>query len=152
MSSSADLPVASSAPQTGTDAPRRLRVLLYSDDRSTRDAVRVAVGNRPARHVEISSWLECATPAAAESAMKEGGFDLLILDGEAAPFGGLGMCRQFKHEFFDCPPVIVLTGRPQDDWLAAWSYADGVVPHPLDPMQMASTVAEIGTREAVQPS
>lgn len=133
-------------------APRRLRVLLYSDDRSTRDDVRVAVGKRPSRSVEIESWFECATPAAAEEAMRTSTFDLLILDGESAPYGGLGMCRQFKHEFFECPPIIVLTGRPQDDWLAAWSYADGAVPHPLDPVLMAQAVADVATREAVKPA
>ncbi|QQS00841.1 MAG: response regulator transcription factor [Austwickia sp.] len=133
-------------------ATRRLRILLYSDDRSTRDAVRVAVGRRPARDVEVESWLECATPAAAEEAMRTSSFDLLILDGESAPYGGLGMCRQFKHEFYECPPIIVLTGRPQDDWLAAWSYADGAVPHPLDPVTMARAVAEIAAREAVKPA
>ncbi len=133
-------------------ATRRLRILLYSDDRSTRDAVRVAVGKRPARDVEVESWFECATPAAAEEALRTSSFDLLILDGESAPYGGLGMCRQFKHEFFECPPIVVLTGRPQDDWLAAWSYADGAVPHPLDPVAMAMTIAEVASREAVKPA
>ncbi|MCA0435224.1 MAG: hypothetical protein M9891_15550 [Austwickia sp.] len=133
-------------------AARTLRILLYSDDRSTRDAVRVAVGRRPARDVVVESWFECATAAAAEGAMRTSAFDLLILDGESAPYGGLGMCRQFKHEFFECPPIIVLTGRPQDDWLAAWSYADGAVPHPLDPMLMAQAVAEVAAREAVKPA
>ncbi len=144
----AELTPASSA----RGAQHSLRVLLYSDDRSTRDAVRVSVGTRPSRDVEIVSWFECATPAAAETAMKTSTFDLLILDGESAPYGGLGMCRQFKHEFFECPPVIVLTGRAQDDWLAAWSYADGAVPHPLDPIAMAKAVADVAGRDAVKPT
>ncbi|WP_116113301.1 response regulator transcription factor [Austwickia chelonae] len=151
MSTSPESAVDAAATE-GAAAPRRLRVLLYSDDRSTRDAVRVAVGKRPSREVEIESWFECATPVAAEEAVRSNTFDLLILDGESAPFGGLGMCRQFKHEIFECPPVVVLTGRPQDDWLAAWSYADGVVPHPLDPVQMAKVVAETSAREAVTPA
>lgn len=150
MSASQDVPGELTPVPGGVE--RRLRVLLYSDDRSTRDAVRIAVGKRPSRAVEIESWFECATPAAAEAAMRTSAFDLLILDGESAPYGGLGMCRQFKHEFFECPPIIVLTGRPQDDWLAAWSYADGAVPHPLDPILMAQAVAEVATREAVKPA
>ncbi len=135
----------------GSVGPMQIRVLLYSDDRSTRDEVRLAVGRRPSRDVEVSAWMECATPAAAEAAAKTKEYDLLILDGEAAPLGGLGMCRQFKHEIFDCPPIIVLTGRPQDDWLAAWSFADGAVPHPVDPMAMAKAVAEVAGQAAVQP-
>ena len=76
--------------------------------------------------------------------MDSGECNLLILDGDASPFGGLGLCRQLKNEIFDCPPVLVLTGRPQDGWLAAWSQADLVVPHPLDPIAVADAVAELG--------
>lgn len=150
MSASHDTP-SELATSTASGA-RRLRILLYSDDRSTRDAVRVAVGRRPARDVEVESWLECATPAATQEAMRTGSFDLVILDGESAPYGGLGMCRQFKHEFFECPPILVLTGRPQDDWLAAWSYADGAVPHPLDPVLMAQAVTNLAAAEPVKPA
>lgn len=126
----------------------RLSVLLYSDDIATRDAVRVAVGRRPARDVEVTNWLECATAAAVIEAVETGEFDLMILDGEAAPTGGLGLCRQLKNEIFSCPPVLVLTGRPQDGWLAAWSQADLAVPHPLDPIAVAEAVAELGRRVA----
>lgn len=120
---------------------RPVTVLLYSDDVTTRDAVRLAVGRRPAPDVEVSRWHECATPEAAVSAVDGGGFDVLILDGEATPLGGMGLCRQLKNEVFDCPPAIVLTGRPQDGWLAAWSQADLVVPHPLDPVALCGAVA-----------
>jgi len=40
----------------------------------------------------------------------------------------------------------VLTGRPQDGWLAAWSQADLAVPHPLDPIALTRAVAELGRR------
>ena len=54
---------------------------------------------------------------------------------------GLGLARQLKNEIFNCPPIIVLTGRPQDAWLAAWSMADLAVPHPLDPIDLTSAVS-----------
>ena len=39
---------------------------------------------------------------------------------------------------------------PQDGWLAAWSLADAVVPHPLDPIAVAEAVAGLArTRVAV---
>ena len=91
----------------------------------------------------VASWLECATPEAVVEALDAGGHDVLVLDGEAAPLGGLGLCRQLKNEIFNCPPVLVLTGRPQDGWLAAWSLADEVVPHPLDPIAVAEAVAAL---------
>ncbi|MDQ6716449.1 MAG: hypothetical protein M3Z83_10105 [Actinomycetota bacterium] len=128
--------------------PARITVLLYSDDVATRDAVRLAVGRRPARDVEVTAWREVATPAAAVSATEAGGVDVIVLDGEAAKMGGLGLCKQLKNEIFDCPPVIVLTGRPQDAWLAAWSQAELAVPHPIDPVAMSRAVAELGRRVA----
>jgi DNA-binding response OmpR family regulator len=146
MTDSHRQPTASHSGTASTSAPYQLAVLLYSDDIATRDAVRVAVGRRPSRDVEVSTWLECATAAAVIEAVETGDFDLLVLDGEAAPVGGLGLCRQLKNEIFSCPPVLVLTGRPQDGWLAAWSQADLAVPHPLDPIAVAGSVAELGRR------
>ena len=55
-----------------------------------------------------------------------------MLDGEAVP-GGMGLCRQLKDEIVRCPPILVLTGRADDAWLATWSRADGVVPAPGRP-------------------
>lgn len=120
--------------------------MLYSDDITTRDAVRAAIGRRPARDVEVVTWKECATPLAVVSEVERGGYDLLILDGEAVPMGGMGLTKQLKNEIFDCPPVLVLTGRPQDGWLAAWSQAEAVVPHPLDPIALANAVADLARR------
>ena len=131
-----------SATQSGGDA-RTLTVLVYSDDVTTRASVRMAVGRRPASDVPFVQWLECATSAAVITALDAGGIDLVILDGEASPVGGLGLCRQLKSEIFRCPPVMVLLGRPQDSWLAAWSLADNAVLHPLDPAAVAQAVAEM---------
>jgi DNA-binding response OmpR family regulator len=146
MTDSHATPEASLTDQASSGIAHQLSVLLYSDDIATRDAVRLAVGGRPARDVEVSTWFECATAAAAIEAVETGQYNLLILDGEAAPAGGLGLCRQLKNEIFSCPPVLVLTGRPQDGWLAAWSQADLAVPHPLDPIAVAGAVAELGRR------
>lgn len=133
----------SAAPAASTSV-RQISVLLYSDDVTVRDAVRLAVGRRPAKDIEVTSWLECATHAAVVEAVDTRRFDVLILDGEAAPMGGMGLCRQLKNEIFECPPTLVLTGRVQDGWLAAWSQADAVVPHPLDPVALAKAVAHLG--------
>jgi len=35
----------------------------------------------------------------------------------------------------------VITGRAQDAWLATWSRAEAAVPHPIEPMHLAETVA-----------
>ena len=55
----------------------------------------------------------------------------------------MGIAKQLKDEIYQCPPVLVLTGRPQDAWLATWSRAEAAVPHPLDPIQLAETVVAL---------
>lgn len=143
MTASNDSTSTALTPSSGGGARHQVRVLLYSDDITTRDAVRAAVGRRPAKDVEVIGWLECATADAVVSAVDAGGYDLLVLDGEAAKVGGLGLARQLKNEIFRCPPIIVLTGRPQDSWLAAWSQADLAVPHPLDPIALSNAVSTL---------
>jgi DNA-binding response OmpR family regulator len=137
---SAVLPTTQTPAATDT---RTLTVLVYSDDAATRTQVRLAVGRRPAKDLPRVQWMECATAPAVVAAVDAGGIDVLVLDGEAAPAGGLGLCRQLKNEIYRCPPVLVLTGRVQDNWLAAWSLADNALPHPLDPAAVAAAVAAL---------
>jgi DNA-binding response OmpR family regulator len=125
---------------------KTLRVLVYSDDSQVREKVRLAVGRRPAADLPAVEWIECATEPAVIAAADAGRADVLVLDGEAVPYGGLGVCRQLKNEIYRCPPVLVLTGRREDAWLASWSQADLAVPHPLDPAAVAQAVAELARR------
>jgi DNA-binding response OmpR family regulator len=134
----------------GTDAPGTLTVLLYSSNRRTREDVRLALGRRVARDLPPVRVEEVATQPAVLTAMDRGGVDLAILDGEAVP-GGMGLCRQLKDEIRRCPPVLVLTGRPDDAWLATWSRADGVVGHPVDPVRLPAVVAQL-LRDATSPA
>ena len=48
-----------------------------------------------------------------------------------------------KDEIYQAPPALVISGRPQDAWLATWSRAEAAVPHPIDPMQLADTVIRL---------
>jgi DNA-binding response OmpR family regulator len=125
-----------------------MTVLVYSDDVDTRARVKLAIGRRPAADLPLVAWLECATAPAVLSALDAGGVDVAILDGEATPVGGMGIARQAKDEIFRCPPIVVLTGRVADNWLANWSRAEAAVPHPLDPIVLARTVADLMRRRA----
>ena len=118
-------------------------MLVYSDDVDTRQQVLMALGRRPAPDLGPFVFVEVATAAALLNQVDAGGFDLLILDGEATPAGGLGMSRQLKNEIFQCPPILVLTGRVQDNWLATWSLADAAVAHPVDPMVLSDVVLRL---------
>jgi DNA-binding response OmpR family regulator len=120
-----------------------MRVLVYSDDSTTRAAVLLALGKRPHPDLPAFEYLECATEPAVIAAMTAGGIDLAILDGEAVPAGGMGICRQLKDEIYRCPPILVLIGRTDDAWLATWSRADAVQSHPLDPIALAQSVTRL---------
>jgi DNA-binding response OmpR family regulator len=117
-------------------------VVVYSNSADVRAQTRTAVGRRPAPDSPRIDWIECGTNAEILAQLDEGGVDLAILDGEAQPTGGMGLARQFKYEFDDCPPLVVLVAREQDGWLASWSLADAVISRPLDPVDAAAVVAE----------
>jgi DNA-binding response OmpR family regulator len=139
----------SAAPHAEPRSEREtMTVLVYSDDVDTRQRVRLAIGRRPAPGLPRVEWLECATAAAVISALDKGGVDVAILDGEATPTGGMGIARQAKDEIWQCPPIVVLTGREADSWLANWSRAEAAVPHPIDPFVLARTVADLMRRRA----
>lgn len=127
---------------TAAAAPA-MTVLVYSDDVTTRERVQLAVGHRPALDLPALDYVECATQRAVIKTMDAGGIDLLILDGEAVPTGGMGICRQLKDEIFQCPPVLILTGRRDDAWLASWSRADAAVPHPINGVDLAPAVVTL---------
>ncbi|MFD7325556.1 hypothetical protein ACFV9D_31475 [Streptomyces sp. NPDC059875] len=118
-------------------------VLVYSDDANTREQVRLAAGRRPAADVPPVEFIECATLPAVLKRLEEGGIDVCVLDGEAVPAGGMGVCRQIKDEVFHCPPVLLLIGRPQDAWLATWSRADAAVTLPVEPVEFAASLAAL---------
>lgn len=121
-------------------APEMMTILLYASDRATRENVRLSLGRKVAQDLPEVRVVEVATQPAVLTAMDAGGMDLAILDGEAVP-GGMGLCRQLKDEIFRCPPILVLTGRVDDAWLATWSRADGVLPHPIDQLRLPAAVA-----------
>ena len=133
----------------GSEQASGPRILLYSDDVDARAQVRLAVGRRLRHDAPEIEWVEVATAPAVIATTEAGGLDLLILDGEADKVGGMGLARQLKDEIYQCPPVLVLTGRPQDAWLASWSNAEAVVSRPLDPVELHAAVAALVEARAV---
>ena len=99
-----------------------LKVLVYSDDHAVREQVKVA----------LTGMIAPDLP-----------HDVLIADGESAPYGGMGVCHQLKDEVDNCPPVVLLVARVADAWLASWSHADAIATHPVDPVALPQTVASV---------
>ena len=117
-----------------------LHLLVYSSNARTREQVRLALGTRIHPELPELTYTEVATGPIVITLMDAGGFDLVILDGEASPVGGMGIAKQLKDEIAECPPVLVLTGRADDAWLANWSRAEAAVPHPIDPIRLGDAV------------
>ena len=115
-------------------------VLLYSDDPEVRDRMRLAIGTRPAEGLAVR-FVDASTQDEVVRWVDRYKIDLLVLDGEATPSGGLGIARQLKDEYDDCPPTVVVIARAADRWLAAYAKVDATLIHPLDPMTTGQTIA-----------
>lgn len=125
------------------NVPKPLRVLVYSDDRDVREDVVLALGTRPHPDLPPFEYVHCATEPVVFQHLDGGDIDLVILDGEATPAGGMGIARQLKDEIYEAPPVLIITGRAQDAWLATWSRAEAAVSHPIEPMRLAEAVIDL---------
>lgn len=119
----------------------KLDVLIYSHDATFRKNVAAALGKRPAADLPEVALTEVATAPMVWQRLEKERFDLVIVDADATPAGGLGIARQAKDELFNCPPFLAVIARAQDAWLATWSKAEAVVPKPLDPFVLAETAA-----------
>ena len=128
-----------------------LTVVVMSHRPEVREAIVSAVGRRPAPDLPRLRWVEAATVAEVLNSVDAGEMDLAVLDGEAQPTGGMGICRQLKNESDDPAPIIVAVRRADDRWLATWSQADAVLVQPLDPVTAAETVAGV-LRERARPA
>ncbi|MEV6599355.1 hypothetical protein AB0M36_21240 [Actinoplanes sp. NPDC051346] len=120
--------------------PDMYTVLLYSDDIKVRDKIRLAIGVRPAadlavEFVDASTWEDC------RRLLDDYEIDLMVLDGEASPAGGLGIARQTKDEYATPPPTCVVIARAADRWLAAYAQVDQTLVYPLDPVTTGQTIA-----------
>ena len=127
----------------------KVRVVIYSDDSFVRAGIISALGRKMAADLPDHEIIEFATAPALRAFIDRPDLhgnlkaDLFILDGEAVPEGGMSISRQLKDEVFNCPPVLLITGRKEDSWLAAWSRADATVIHPIDPFTLAQTASEL---------
>ena len=117
-------------------------VLLYSDDPEVRDRMRLAIGTRPAADLTVQ-FVDASTYAEVVKLVDDTDVDLLVLDGEATPGGGLGIARQLKDEIVDAPPVVLAIARAADRWLASYAKVEGTVMYPLDPITTGETVSAL---------
>lgn len=136
-------------------ATDKLELLVFADDSSVREQVINGVGRRPAKGMPLVSWTQCATAEGVRLAIADrnqagkGHFAALVLDAEAKKFGGMGLAHELTTTLDQRPPVVLLTARPQDHWLATWARVDAVVPRPLDPLRLQEAVAGVLRKRTV---
>jgi DNA-binding response OmpR family regulator len=126
-------------------------LLVFSGDAAVRERVRMAIGTSPAAGIEID-YLEADSAGAVIDAVDRELVDLLVLDGEAWPAGGLGISRELKNSRDVCPPIVVLVARRDDKWLGIWSQADAVLTQPIDAVDLGTTVIRLLTSSPLVPA
>jgi CheY-like chemotaxis protein len=152
-------------------------VLLYSHRPAVIEQMRSAIGEEPVEGVKIE-YAVAGDYDEAVSLIDKYAIDLVLLDGEAQPAGGLGIARQLRDEFAphpsphptdslrspsrepeeatlpQVPLLAVVVARAADRWLAAWSRADAVLMHPLNPVTTGQTVVDllVNRAEGVAPA
>lgn len=123
--------------------PAAVSVLVYSSNAAVRAQVIAALGTTLHPDLPPLEHLEVATAPTVFSRLDAGGVDLVVLDGEATPTGGMGIAKQIDDEYDPAPPVLLLVARADDAWLASWSRADAVVSRPIDPFALAAAALEL---------
>lgn len=120
-----------------------VKILVFSDDKDKRRAVINGIGLRASKDTPRIEWVEAATAFGVRDACDQEDFALLVLDAETKKEGGMSVAQDLQETREDVPPIIFLTARVQDEWLATWAGAAGIVADPIDPIILQETVAQI---------
>lgn len=126
---------------SGTSAgPTTHAVLVVVADDTVRARAVSALGLR--RDLEVT-----AVTSIADAADLVADADVLVVDGDLRPKGGYSWLYQLREDAelagTTRPPALVLTDRPDDRFLVAWSGAEADLAKPVDPFRLARTVAEL---------
>ena len=120
-----------------------VKVLVFSDNSSTRQAVITGVGFKASKDTAPIEWLEAATSFGVFELVDSHDIAVLVLDGETQKEGGMSVAKELANTRENLPPILMLTARPQDQWLATWAGASRIVSAPLDPQALQENLAEL---------
>lgn len=122
-----------------------MRVLIVSHDPEERQRAASALQMRG--DVDV---VEAAGGPEAAALLRDGTFDVLVLDGDLQPKGGFSWLYELREEArlhdLHRPPALVMTARAQDQFLADWAGAEAMARKPVDGFEVADRVAELGRR------
>ncbi len=116
-------------------------VVLYSADRDRRSEIIEGVGLRASPTSPPVDWIETATAAGALKAVETNRPPVVVLDADAPKVGGMAVAQDILNELEQTPVIVLLTARPQDDWLAKWAGASYTVLAPYNPLELQETMA-----------
>ena len=118
-----------------------VKVLVFSDNSSTRQAVITGVGFKASKDTAPIEWLEAATAFGVFELVDSHDIAVLVLDGETQKEGGMSVAKELANTREDLPPILMLTARPQDQWLATWAGASRIVSAPFDSQELQEALA-----------
>lgn len=128
-----------------------MRVLIVSPDAAERRRAASALMLRG--DTEVIEVIEVSGGSEAAGHLRDATFDVLVVDGDLQPKGGFSWLYELQAQAqlhgTQRPPAVVMTSRPQDQWLADWAGAEAVVGKPVDGFVVADTIMRLaGARPA----
>lgn len=115
-------------------------VVLYSGDKDRRKAVIEGIGLRAGKGAPPINWIETGTSPGALEQIEKHTPPVVVLDADTPKVGGMAVARDIINELEQDPVIVLLTARPQDQWLATWSGADFTVMAPYNPLELQETM------------
>jgi DNA-binding NarL/FixJ family response regulator len=119
-----------------------VKVLLISSDAATREAMRVSARSILRLAAEPVEFLEAPDGVRGMAAAWRALPDVVVTDEISSRAGAFAVARDLKGA---APPfpgrVVILLDRSQDEWLARWSGADAWFVKPVNPFDLADTLA-----------
>lgn len=117
-------------------------VLIYSADADKRRMIMEGTGVRPGKDAPRVNWIEAATDRGAVNAVTKHEPPIVVLDGETPKVGGMAVAKEIRNRLDFQPMIILMTARPQDDWLAEWAGARFILCAPYDPLELQRTMVK----------
>jgi DNA-binding response OmpR family regulator len=129
-----------------------MRVLIVSEVAAERQRAASALLLRAAD----ATVVEATSTRQANVLVGAGDVDVLVVDGDLQPKGGFSWLYELREQAAmggaPRPPAVVMTARPQDQFLGDWAGAESLVRKPVDPFVLADEVMRLAAAGTAEPA